>query len=510
MMPSKQETISYASVIEADLQTSWNIGSGPFYWYRVEGECGSVECERMGVGYEGCQRMTIVTTVSAQNLDELCFTLANPRVNAPFVSKIKSIRRYSRPVLKANPPSDLCNVLEEVQFCQIPDCFDFCPDDHVSFLELADIRPRFLPHYQEDNKIDPPVILGHGAEPQSFSTLSESGTYTWESTGSIQLGGFAYCASPSGDFQGSGGVEFSGGIILVNISIASGSVGFSGEAECNLNLSHTPSGSLLFSGVFDYVSPSYSYTGVGSVFFGGSPQTSFVNLGTFVVSSEVQTSAFGFGYDYIESTSNFVLSISDFTVSACGCSQMAPTLSLRHNLLSSKNFSDFLSSGGLTYSSTNTLRYKSSELSWSSTDCLVGRNSSWEVSMSLGCKDNSWGLLLGVADGKRATKIILDIPADVLCGDGFIVASILAYFSPYSSDGGSNVKIQAVSPPKKIRRAISGSVEAYVNEIFIPQTVYYDEIGLFGDSYWQTGPLRIDINPIARNDSTIMDLRWVV
>lgn len=114
--------------LEVDLETSWNVGEGGYYWYRVESECGEVTCDEFGVERRECNRMTIVTTVSARSLSELCDTLANPRTNAPLVARISSIRRYGRPVFRDQIRPGQCNTLEEVEFCHIPECLDYCVD----------------------------------------------------------------------------------------------------------------------------------------------------------------------------------------------------------------------------------------------------------------------------------------------------------------------------------------------------------------------------------------------
>lgn len=114
--------------LEVDLDTSWNIGEGAYYWYRVESECGEVTCDEFGVERRECNRMTIITTVSARSIAELCDTLGNPRTNAPLVARISSIRRYGRPTFRDQIQPGQCNTLEEVEFCHIPECLDYCVD----------------------------------------------------------------------------------------------------------------------------------------------------------------------------------------------------------------------------------------------------------------------------------------------------------------------------------------------------------------------------------------------
>jgi len=130
--------------LDVDLESSWNVGEGSLRWYRIEGECGSVTCDEFGVEHRNCNRMTFVTTVAAASLPDLCDILRNPQVNAPVTTRISSISRYARPVFRDQIQPDQCNTLTEVEFCQIPECFDFCVEDDSSFLELADVEPESL------------------------------------------------------------------------------------------------------------------------------------------------------------------------------------------------------------------------------------------------------------------------------------------------------------------------------------------------------------------------------
>jgi hypothetical protein len=131
--------------VDVDLNSSWNIGQGSLRWYRVEGECGSVTCDEFGVEHRDCERMTFVTTVAAASVQDLCEILRNPKVNAPVTTKISSIKRYSRPVFKDQIQPDQCNVLSDVEFCQIPECFDYCVEDEESLSYMTSESDSFVP-----------------------------------------------------------------------------------------------------------------------------------------------------------------------------------------------------------------------------------------------------------------------------------------------------------------------------------------------------------------------------
>jgi hypothetical protein len=129
-----------------DLDTSWNVGEGAYYWYRVESECGEVVCDEFGVERRECNRMTVINTVSARSVAELCEILANPRTNAPLVARIASIRRYGRPMFRDQIRPDQCNTLDEVEFCHIPECLDYCVDPvpAPAFLESLEVDEEYV------------------------------------------------------------------------------------------------------------------------------------------------------------------------------------------------------------------------------------------------------------------------------------------------------------------------------------------------------------------------------
>lgn len=534
--------ISASSAVVADLPVSWNTGAATRYWYRVEGICGPATCENLGLQFDGCNNVLLLTTVSATSVPELCEVLANPRTNAPLVTQIVSIRRYSRPVFKADIQADQCNVLEAVEFCQIPECFDFCPQPtgFMPTVRTAPVGPRRLRKSSLSSLSD----YDFGVEDSDFPLLAESGDpllgesgepvlgeapvpspatpglfvsgsaevhctfFAHDSSGSVSLGGFAFFVSPLGVFNGSGSVVVGGRGALVTSFSASGGASVSGSALFDLALSREMSGGVVVSGGSSHESPNYTYEASGAAFLQGAAWTNFSSLGTIEVPSAMAASVFGMGLEVLEPTTPSYLTISSFEVSACGCTGIGPTMTLRHNLLRSQVFSGFLNSSGLSYPSSLPLRYKSSEKTWSSVDYLKGRNSDWVASMSMQCRTDVWRLSIGVSEGQRQTRLVLDIPADVICGEGYVTTSVVAYFNSYSPSG-SGERIQVVTPDKSRYLSVLGEVDVFVNDIFVPQTVYYDELGLFKDSYWGAAPLEIDLNPVARNKSTLMDMSWV-
>lgn len=384
--------------LDVDLTTSWNTGESTWYWYRVEGFCGPVICDEMGVQYSDCDRMTFVTTVSARNLSELCETLSNPRTNAPVNLLLSSIKRYSRPVFRNQIQPDQCNVLEDVEYCQIPECMDYCPEeDSASLFKFSNLVTPTSDFTEES-----PKNSGDQPESPKFSELS--------------------------DVEG----------VLVASAVPSASVS-------------------------------------------------------------------GLGYEYDEIGLEYDMQPPTNFISACGCLLVGPSVSVRHTLGRSSAFSGFLRSNGLSMPRSISLTHKSFDSSWGHTSHLRSQNSAWTVQISMSCVDDLWRLSLSAREGSRQTRLVVDIPSDLMCTAGRPSALVQVYFDrgiDVLPSGGT----QVVTPPRPLRKTATDAAEVFVSGIFVPYVVYYDDLGLFKDVFWEYSPLEIDINPSAKNPTTLMTL----
>lgn len=387
--------------LEVDLTTSWNVGESNWYWYRVEGECGSVNCDDFGIGYDGCPRMRFVTTLSARNLAELCDTLKNPATNAPVNLKVATIHRYSRPVFRDQTQPDQCNVLQSAEFCHVPECLDYCVEDAT------------IPLIKTQN-----IIPAHEDIP----------------------------AVP--DFPG--------------LKVRSR----------------------------DEVSAATEISEI------------------LVARSSMSASAFGLGYEYDESLSGGTLEAPSDSISVCGCSGIGQSLAMRHSLVKSSAVSNFLKSNGTSIPSSLGLKYKAADSSWTSTLHLGPPDGGWTLFFGFSCQDELWRLSLSLRGGRKQTRLVVDIPPEFMCVSRRPSASIQVYFDQRSSLSNSE-GIQVVTPARTPRKTASFSAEVFVDGIFVPHVVYYDELGLFSDSFWDHSPLEIDINPIAKNPTTLMNLNGI-
>jgi len=345
-------------LLNVDLETSWNIGEGSWYWYRVEGVCGSVVCDEYGVEHRNCNRMTVVTTVSARSVTELCETLTSPRFNQPASFKVSSIKRFARPMFKDQIDPGQCNVLSDVEFCHIPECFDYC--------------------------VDVP---------------------------------------------------------------AAGMVGDLIASEDGLAVADTTYADLLpFSGA----------------------------------------------------------------ISACGCPNVGGSIVVRHTLGRSANFARFVNSNGLENPGSFSLIHRSDDSSWNSAVHLNGSSEKWIISMSLACQSEEWRMSLAVRSGALQTKLVLDRPGDLLCQYSSISKSIRCYFGGSSKSATNGLSFEVRSPPRKELRSTTYAVECFVDGVFVPHTVYYDDLGIFDDDFWAYSPLELDFNPSSKNRYSVMTLSGIV
>lgn len=512
------------SLVEKDLTVSWDTVGSEYDWYRVESVCTPVECISMGVESDKCPSMTVVSTVVARNLEELCESLAFPKINAPMSAKILSVQRYSRSYLKQNNQPDQCNVLEDVEFCQIPECQDFCIDTSSSLIGpqawlghlIHDQEPRrgFWRNggYPAANLRPKKATVNNGASKKAvgfFSSL-ESESFLYEGHGSVGLSGFSYVVSPFWSFEGSGSIRASGSLFLSFEHESQGSVHLSGSAsDLKMSIELLGSGSIVVFGHSRSASPSYNLSASGGFYLYGSAKSPML-AGVFDVRFEASVSAFDMGYEYLDDLRPSPISISDFTVSACGCQSIGPIVLLRHNLQRSEIFHRFVSSENISFPDQMPMRYREEDNSWRFYQSMTGRSGSLSVSSSLACSTDSWRLDFGVNDELKRTRISLDMPFDMVCSGVMNPLSMIFYFSSFSSEDGSGQRIPAVNPVKSKSIRVYGKVDSFVDGVFVPETVYYDEVGLFSDSYWSYAPFELRINPPANKLTKTVKLDWVI
>lgn len=554
---------------EREISFQWNVGEGEYYWYRVEGECGSVNCENSGVDASQCNKMTFVTVVSARNVAEVCEALSSPRINPPVNLRVAFIKRYSRPVLKGSVPDDQCNTLDEQEFCHIPECLDYCVDETVAipatmsmssidFLEFRQMNGGIsLGGSSETNRnrrYAPafPLILISGSSAcvlalnmDASGSLALTGAASrtishivFECDGYFSINGSSRVTSPSYylsslgalSFSGSGtmrprfifdlaqqgvmSMESEGGLDLIVEGVRvlfadSDLISVTGSSEFVFSSTFLPSGSMEFSGMAgDYVSPGYFYRASGQFAVGGQAGRNFEGFGAIAVNSSMGMTCFDFASDFDDIPYGSGLTISDATVvPSCGCGPLGLSLVARHNLFGSSVLNNFLNKSNKSIPSSILMNYRASDSSWRFNASFHGLSESLSIIFSIACMTDVWRLTFSARKTTQAlnknTKFIVDMPSDTICADGSISTRISLGF-------GSSVVvgIPVVSPPHFSMGNIAPN-SAVVDGLIFDYVVYYDEIGIFNDSYWSRTPFEIYIEPLNRPEMPSLDLERI-
>lgn len=540
---SKQIESSWSilGTFNSGFSSEWRIGEGEYYWYRVEGSCGESRCDTTGVSYDTCRRMTFTTVVGARNLAELCEKLSDPIANPKVNFRISSIKKYSRPVERSS--SDDCNSLDEQEFCNVAECLDYCIDQDVvqnfsfsmraiesSFFAemrgglnlsgriLTDRNRTYEPEFpvigfsgSAQSKVSIPALVGLG----SVAILGESEIisdhYSFEGLdGPIAFGGFARVISPSRKYSDMEGLLLLGGSALFSYSPNPyGGLELGGSAINRTTIRFVPSGKVEMGGrLLDYTSPTFFNSGSGGLVASGGALLNFVDFGLARQSFGFSMSAFDFGSESFVPDYSSGLTISDQTISpSCGCGPLSLSLTVRHNMSNSSYLSSFLKRSGLSMADSHVLRYRSSDSSWRFSQNFSGKgrdgSSSEDISIfySMSCSEGFWKFSFSAVNVNRSigkelhTKFILDIPADLVCSDGSISTNLELEIQNGGFQEGTNINFAAVTPPNFIGRTTRPRiVDVYVDGVFNDERIYYDDIGLFKNSYWNSSRLEFNIN----------------
>lgn len=527
---------------ESGFISEWGVGEGEYYWYRVEGQCGELKCDTNGIVDNTCDNMTFVTVVGARNLTELCFNLANPVLNPKVDFKLSSIKKYSRPITRSE--SDLCNVLEEQDFCQVAECLNYCIDqDIVEKISLSmKVIESSLDFFMSGginlfgqvqtnkNKYYEPIFgfIGNlnGVSESKIIIRNESSSkilflhgnakfslsnYRFESFGNlINIEGFARTVSPSrAYFKIDGGISISGSSRLSYDFNPIGGLEFGGSAFVFSNLNFIFSGKLEVSGkLIDYFSPKFNSTGSGAIYFNGNSEINFVDYGINEFNFDFDMKAFDFTSETYDSFYNSRLTISDELVNtSCGCSQLPLVLRLSNNFSNSSFLSNFARRSSINFSDSLFLRYSSLDSAWRSTQHFLGRGrdgltiEDLYLRYNLSCLNDFWTFYFYAKTLNRQTKdenytkFIIDIPSEIFCIDGNISNSIELDANMNSSQPELGESINVVQPGRTFNLESNyGVVDVFVGGIFNEIRLYYDGLGLFKNSYWENNNIQINLN----------------
>ena len=294
--------------------------------------------------------------------------------------------------------------------------------------------------------------------------------------------------------------------------ICSGNLGIfsiGGSSESILSGRFFTSGPIRIEGMSgDYISPSRFYRPSSGFALVGQAERNFEGLGTIVVESSLDMTSTDFASDFNDLSSGSSLTISDATViPPCGCGPLGLSLVVRHNLSGSSVLNNFLNKNNKSLSSFVLMKYRASDASWRSNSYFSGSNESLSILFSLACMDDAWRLdfsaIKSSYGAKKHTKFIVDMPSETVCSDGNISTRItLGTGSPVVAG------IPVVSPAHISYGSIARN-SAIVDGFVFDYLVYYDEIGIFKDSYWSKMPFEIIIQPLNQPAMPSVDLERI-
>lgn len=202
-----------------DLTFLWSTGQLGIFWYRILGKARQGDtCDL--IADPCCQKF--IMNIHARTVAELCEKLSKRKFTLP----IESIQRFKRPAALANMFDDWanqqdlvdafgengnnCDELEEVGYCHIPQCADFCVDQDILVpfeFDFAFVHVDSEFYYVTGNDVPTAGKVDIGGA--SICSLYRSVTrLTCDGSGTIGVEGDSTC-TPSA-FDGRGGVTGGG------------------------------------------------------------------------------------------------------------------------------------------------------------------------------------------------------------------------------------------------------------------------------------------------------------
>lgn len=107
-----------------DKSFSWNVGEQSLKWYVVTGKCKTLSCQIGVSNDQPCDgKFYFVQNIFARTPSEVCQQLSAEKISW----QLESLQQYSRspdPALVS--PTDTCNYLTTIPFCDLPPCIEFC------------------------------------------------------------------------------------------------------------------------------------------------------------------------------------------------------------------------------------------------------------------------------------------------------------------------------------------------------------------------------------------------
>jgi len=267
----KSFTWRVASEQEFSKTFTWRVNDGILRYYRIEGRCLTfANCFNASINVNDpqCESQTFVQIIPAASVADLCSKAAKTGgLTYPMVWPWKSVKRYSLPVdagdlaeLAARGEDTVCNELVVEDFCEIPECLQFCLDyiANVGIGASVSIQEK---HYK---------YMPSGGIRVSGDTPAEKLNPSHIGSGGIAVGGAAIAASSFHSYtpsMSSPHLVIAGAVDPVKSSKWH-------YIGCCGGHPNGPNGGLLIGGAAAVVSSYWRYKATGGISVGGSSEVS--------------------------------------------------------------------------------------------------------------------------------------------------------------------------------------------------------------------------------------------
>lgn len=471
-----------ASEIVLDISFAWDVESDVKYWFRIESECVSPNCDWTGTDWNDPRCETpgghiqgqpigkgnkYVQILPARSVRDLCVLISNADnpLGVPNLKwKIKSITRYNLTMRKSDLPDGVlpeCITLEEMEFCQIPECMEFCLESmhapNVSIGATTFIVDAFYSYVGSGG-----VALGGSADYRTGYFPS------YLATGGIAFGGSADITSSYYKFTSTGGLSLGGsaGIVLPSYQY---------ESDGGLALGGT---------AID--KPSYKYLGDGGLGLSGVAGNSsdwgiweMVSIG-----ATPELSSFGGNFEPYDSVPTGLTIGDEEVVVTCGCGDLLLRKEMLSNWGTTNVFYDFLKRNSIQFPERVGLLYHELTKTWKKSYHYTGissdavTNDRWDLLFQWSCTNDINGETLAEDVWKFSAQIARK---NLTTGQDFYSKIIFAIEKEKACANLNNLGIAfSVDTETGIVVTNDGDVLDYV--------IMYDEIGLFRGPRWLKNP----------------------
>lgn len=281
-----------SSNLQITKKIRWDVGDIPIRIFQIQGACRFPTCADLPIGTDDAQcagalgKNQFIQTIYATSLAKVCDFLLETGWTWPIASIKKFSNTLDDIIVEDGELPPNCNELSSVEFCDIPECFEFCLhtdgkfDMAMSFSAISNIvRVSGIGGLTlSGTYFKPKTAIGSGGLFLSGSADYLSSYHEYEGSGELIVSGnsdysleyYYYPYSGSGELTLYG---FSPFVAPNQVYEASGGVVLSGSAEFSIKFSRAGSGLISLGGSTYFV---YPYFGKGKITLSGT--AGFVTL----------------------------------------------------------------------------------------------------------------------------------------------------------------------------------------------------------------------------------------